>query len=110
MDETERRRTKQKEHNLAHGITPKSIVKPVKDIIDGVTANDSSWNDMPEMDQVAEDREEYTKLSPKELGKLIGKLEKQMYEFARNLEFESAANVRDRINRIREGKFLEDVN
>ncbi len=109
LNETDRRRTKQKEHNLAHGISPKSIVKPVKDIIDGVTANDSSWNDMPEIDQVAEDREEYTRLSPKELGKLLGKLEKQMYEFARNLEFESAANVRDRINRIREGKFLEDV-
>jgi len=110
MDETERRRTKQKEYNQTHSITPKSIVKPVKDIIDGVTADDSSWNDMPEVDQVAEDREEYTRLSPKELGKLLGKLEKQMYEFARNLEFESAANVRDRINRIREGKFLEDVN
>ncbi|MBX2867512.1 MAG: excinuclease ABC subunit UvrB [Acidiferrobacterales bacterium] len=109
IDETDRRRTKQKAHNDEHNITPMSINKPVKDIIDGVTANDSSWNDMPEMDQVAEEREEYSRLTPKELGKLLARLEKQMYEHARNLEFESAANVRDRINRIREGKFLEEA-
>ncbi len=107
MDETERRRIKQHAFNLEQGITPKSIIKPIKDIIEGVTANDSAWNDLPEASEVAEQPEEYSRLSPKELGKLLGKLEKQMYAYARNLEFEEAASVRDRINRIRHGKFLE---
>jgi excinuclease ABC subunit B len=107
MEETERRREKQHAFNLEQGITPKSIVKPIKDIIEGVTANDSAWNDLPEAPEVAEQPEEYNRLSPKELGKLLGKLEKQMYAYARNLEFEEAAATRDRINRIRQGKFFE---
>ena len=94
LDETDRRREKQEAFNTEHGITPRSIVKPVKDIIEGITANDSAWNELPEMQEVAEDREEYSKLSPKELGKLLGKLEKEMYEAARNLEFEAAAGIR----------------
>ena len=49
------------------------------------------------------------RLSPKQLGKLLSKLEKQMYDHARNLEFEQAAQVRDRINTIRQGKFLKDA-
>lgn len=107
LDETKRRRDKQHEHNLEQNITPKSIIKPVKDIIDGVTANDSAWNDLPEMHEVAEGEEEHARLSPKQLGKLLSKLEKQMYQHAKNLEFEQAAQVRDRINRIREGRFLQ---
>lgn len=107
IDETERRREKQHLFNVEQGITPKTIVKPVKDIIDGVTANDSAWNDLPELSEVAEGEEEYGRLSPKELGKLLSKLEKQMYQHAKNLEFEQAAQVRDRINRIRNGRFLQ---
>jgi len=106
LDETERRRTKQAAHNETHGITPRSIIRPVKDIIEGVTANDSAWNELPEFSEVAEEEEEYGRMSPKAIGKLLGKLEKQMYEHARNLEFEQAAGVRDRITRIREGKFM----
>ena len=104
MQETDRRRRKQRVYNEINNITPKSIVKPVKDIIDGVTANDSSWNDMPERDQVAEDAAEYCRQSPKELGRLLRKLEKEMYAYAMNLEFEAAASVRDRINRIRKAQ------
>ncbi|WP_424945798.1 excinuclease ABC subunit UvrB [Candidatus Spongiihabitans sp.] len=104
MQETDRRRRKQRVYNEINNITPKSIVKPVKDIIDGVTANDSSWNDMPDRDKVAEDAEEYYRQSPKELGRLLRKLEKEMYAYARNLEFEAAASVRDRINRIRKAQ------
>ena len=106
IEETDRRRKKQAEHNIAQGITPTSIIKPVKDIIDGITADDSSWNDMPEFAQVAEEELEYGRLTPKELGKLLGQLEKQMYVHAKNLEFEEAAGLRDRINRIRQGKFM----
>ena len=114
VQETDRRRQKQQEHNTRHNITPKSIIKPVKDIIDGVTADDSasnlsdaSWNDMGEIDKVAEDTEEYYKHSPKALGKLLTKLEKDMYACAKNLEFEAAASLRDRINRIRKRQILD---
>ncbi len=109
MEETERRRTKQHAYNQANDITPVSIVKPIKDIIEGITSNDSAWNDLPELSEVAEQPEEYYRLTPKELGKLLAKLEKQMYIHAKNLEFEQAADVRDRINRIRQGKFFETV-
>jgi excinuclease ABC subunit B len=108
IEETYRRREKQHLHNIENNISPKSIIKPVKDIIDGVTANDSLWNDMPEGERVAEGDEEYYRQSPKDLGKLLKKLEKEMYAYAKNLEFEAAASVRDRINRIRTGKFFED--
>ena len=107
IDETKRRRDKQHAHNVEQGITPRTIVKPVKDIIDGVTANDSAWNDLPELAEVAEGEEEYARLTPKDLGKLLSKLEKEMYQHAKNLEFEQAAQVRDRINRIRDGRFLQ---
>jgi excinuclease ABC subunit B len=108
IQETERRRQKQKSYNIENNIVPKSVIKPVKDIIDGITANDSSWNDFPEIDHVAENSEEYYRLSPKELGRLLKKLEKEMYGYAKNLEFEAAASVRDRINRIRKGLILEE--
>ena len=101
MDETKRRRDKQRAHNRQHNIQPKSIIKPVKDLIEGVTANDTGWLQ-------AEDsaNDEAAGASPKQLGKLLRELEKQMYTHAKNLEFESAAAVRDRIKRIREGNFL----
>jgi len=112
--ETERRRDKQKRHNRVNNITPKSVIKPVKDIIDGVTSNDAAWNDLPEAERVAEGiaegKEEYYRQSPRELGKLLKKLEKEMYTYAKNLEFEAAASVRDRINRIRQGTFIEKPN
>ena len=107
VQETDRRRQKQRAYNEINKIVPKSIIKPVKDIIDGVTANDSSWNDMPDRDKISEDAEEYYRQSPKALGKLLSKLEKEMYAYARNLEFEAAASVRDRINRIRKAQVLE---
>ncbi len=108
VSETDRRRDKQRIYNQVNGIIPKSIVKPVKDIIDGVTSDDSLWNELPELAGVAEEGEEYFRQSPKDLGKLLKKLEKEMYGYARNLEFEAAASVRDRINRIRTGKFLDE--
>ena len=104
--ETDRRRDKQRAHNQLNNIQPKSIIKPVKDIIEGVTANDTAWSDLPEYSAVADENEQYARATPKELGKLLKQLEKEMYAFARNLEFEAAAAARDRIKRIREGSFL----
>ena len=109
LAETNRRRAKQREYNAIHNITPKSVIKPVKDIIDGVTDNDSLWNDLPEQMVADEGVEEYSRQSPKDLGRLLKRLEKEMYAYAKNLEFEAAASVRDRINRIRTGKFLENI-
>ena len=109
LAETNRRRSKQREYNTIHNITPKSVIKPVKDIIDGVTDNDSLWNDLPEQMVADEGVEEYSRQSPKDLGRLLKRLEKEMYSYAKNLEFEAAASVRDRINRIRTGKFLDNI-
>ncbi|MDA7961632.1 MAG: excinuclease ABC subunit UvrB [Gammaproteobacteria bacterium] len=106
MRETKRRRDKQRAHNRRHSIRPKSIVKPVKDIIEGVTANDSAWGELPEALTVSESDGEYTRATPKELGKLLRQLEKEMYAHAKNLEFEAAAAARDRIKKIRDGSFL----
>ncbi len=109
IEETNRRRQKQQNYNQLHNITPKSIVKPVKDIIDGVIStapltiqliSDGSMND--------EDFLGHDATSPKQLGKMLKQLEKKMYEHAKNLEFESAAAIRDRINQIRNRKFLEE--
>ena len=104
--ETDRRRDKQRAHNRRHGIQPRSIIKPVKDIIEGVTVNDIAWAGLPDESAVAEEGEQYIRASPKELGKLLKQLEKEMYGHAKNLEFEAAAAARDRIKRIRDGSFL----
>ena len=108
IEETDRRRDKQRTYNRRHGIQPRSIIKPVKDIIEGVTANDMAWSDLPEAETVAEEGEQYIRASPKELGKLLRQLEKEMYGHAKNLEFEAAAAARDRIKRIRDGSFLSE--
>ncbi len=104
--ETDRRRDKQRAHNQRHDIQPRSIIKPVKDIIEGVTVNDTAWAGLPDESAVAEEGEQYIRASPKELGKLLKQLEKEMYGYAKNLEFEAAAAARDRIKRIRDGSFL----
>ena len=110
MRETERRRDKQRAHNRRHAIRPRSIVKPVRDIIDGVTDNDIAWAGLPDSSLVAEEDAQYIRATPKELGKLLKELEKEMYGHAKNLEFEAAAAARDRIRRIRDGSFLSAVN
>ncbi len=109
MQETERRRDKQRVHNQLHSIQPKSIIKPVRDILEGVTANDMEWGDMADNPAIADEAEQYVQASPKELGKMLKQLEKEMYNHAKNLEFESAARARDRIKRIRDGKFLSEA-
>ncbi|MBS0368616.1 MAG: excinuclease ABC subunit UvrB [Proteobacteria bacterium] len=104
IDETERRRTKQIAFNEANGITPKSVTKRIKDIIDGVYDSDSS----DKVSVAAEPRADYQLLDEKALAKMIRLLEKEMQEHARNLEFEKAAAVRDRLFKLRQQAFGAD--
>ncbi|MDP3086121.1 MAG: helicase-related protein, partial [Rubrivivax sp.] len=101
IDETERRRTKQIAHNLAAGITPRSINKQVRDLIDGVVSDKTAKDDLKHAQAVAD----LEAMSEKDLGKRIKTLEKQMLEHARNLEFEKAARVRDQLALLREQMF-----
>jgi excinuclease ABC subunit B len=99
IDETERRREKQQAYNAAHGITPKSIVKAVADVMEGAVPLGPSTT-ARRFAEVAEEVADYGRLSPEELAKRISRLEQQMYEHARNLEFEEAAQLRDRIRQM----------
>ena len=99
--ETERRRAKQIAHNEAHGITPKGVVKRIKDIIDGVYDQEEVAREL----MVAEEHARFEAMSEKDLAKEIKKLEKEMVEHARNLEFEKAAEARDRLFKLRSGAF-----
>ena len=101
LDETERRRAKQILHNEAMGITPRSIVKKVRDLIDGVYSEKSAKDDLKALNDAAA----IESLSEKDLGKRIKSLEKQMLEHARNLEFEKAARCRDQLAHLREQAF-----
>jgi excinuclease ABC subunit B len=94
--ETDRRRRKQIEFNQLHGIQPRSIVKQVRDVMDGARS------ELPRgARRVAEPRSEYRNLSPEQLMKHIARLEKQMFSHARNLEFEAAAQLRDQVQELR---------
>jgi excinuclease ABC subunit B len=94
--ETDRRRRKQIEFNQLHGIQPRSIVKQVRDVMDGARS------ELPRgARRVAEPRSEYRNLSPEQLMKQIARLEKQMFSHARNLEFEAAAQLRDQVQELR---------
>ncbi len=111
IDETDRRRKKQHEYNVANGITPKSVQKAIRDIIEGVSdpARRGRVSAAVREEQrslaVAEFAGEYAAMSARELGREIERLEKTMHEHARNLEFEEAAAVRDRIATIRKQHF-----
>jgi len=104
IDETERRRAKQGTYNLKHGITPVGIVKEVKDIIDGV-AYARPGRSEAKAQLAAEEAAEYELLTPDALARMLNKLEKQMYAHARNLEFEQAAALRNKIQSIKERNF-----
>ena len=101
IDETERRRAKQIAHNVARGITPRSVVKRIKDIIDGVYDQDDVAREL----KVAEEHARFEAMSEKDLAREIKKLEKEMIEHAKNLEFEKAATARDRLFKLRSGAF-----
>ena len=100
LDETDRRREKQIQHNRKHGITPKGIRKAVSDIMEGAYAFGSSSS--RRSSRVADDKLKYAAMGPDLLAKTIRALEQRMYKHADNLEFEEAARVRDEIAEIRE--------
>ncbi|QNP60291.1 excinuclease ABC subunit UvrB [Paenacidovorax monticola] len=104
MGETERRRAKQIAHNEAHGITPRAIVKQVKDLIDGVYS-EKAGKDAQRLEQEALQRARVEDMSEKDIAREIKRLEKQMLEHARNLEFEQAARVRDQLARLKDQAF-----
>jgi len=97
MAETQRRRAKQTAHNELNGITPVGVSKRIKDIIDGVY----DVEDEKVLWQSQKEKARYEDMGEKELAKEIKRLEKEMLDFARNLEFEKAANARDRLSKIR---------
>ncbi len=98
MDETERRRTKQTAFNLANGITPRSVVKQVRDLIDGVYSEKAGR----EAQRLADERAQAGEVSEKDLGREIKRLEKKMLDHARSLEFEQAARVRDQLAALKQ--------
>jgi excinuclease ABC subunit B len=100
IDETGRRREKQQAYNQAHGITPRSIEKAVNDVMEGAVVKEHAG--AREFARVADEVARYGHLNPEQLSREIGKLERQMYEHARNLEFEEAARLRDEIRRMEE--------
>ena len=105
IGETERRRDKQIAHNLAQGITPRSVQKRIRDMIDGVVSDKTAKDDL----KAAKAAAEVEGMSEKDLGKRIKLLEKQMLEHARNLEFEQAARARDQLALLREQAFGASV-
>jgi excinuclease ABC subunit B len=101
IDETDRRRARQVAHNEAHGITPRSIKKQIRDLIDGVYSEKAS----KEQEKQELQRAMVEDMSEKDISKRIKQMEKQMLEHARNLEFEKAARVRDQLALLKEQAF-----
>ena len=101
MGETNRRRTKQVAFNELHGITPKGVEKRIKDLIDGVYDPEAAKAQAEENKAVAH----YEVMSEKQIAKEITKLEKQMQAYAKNLEFEKAAQTRDELAKLKERLF-----
>ncbi|HNC52840.1 MAG TPA: excinuclease ABC subunit UvrB [Accumulibacter sp.] len=99
--ETERRRRKQLAFNEAHGIVPRGVSKRVVDIIDGVYDMETAQHEL----KAAQEQVHYAAMSEKQLARELRRLEKDMLEHARNLEFEKAAAVRDQLFRIRKQVF-----
>ncbi len=101
IGETDRRRSRQVEFNTKHDITPKGIIKQVRDMIDGVYDPQQAQLEL----RAAQDQARYDTMSEKDMAREIRNLEKQMIEHARNLEFEKAAQARDRLSALRKSFF-----
>ena len=107
--ETDRRRTLQVEHNKTHGITPVGIEKSVQDILEGSRRMPTKARSAKER-RIAEEHaafsEDVAKLTPAALARKIDKMETQMVEHAKNLEFEEAARLRDQVTQIKQLAFI----
>ncbi|QNU14405.1 excinuclease ABC subunit UvrB [Thermomonas sp. XSG] len=102
LDETDRRRNRQLEHNAEHGITPQSVQRAVRDVMEGARAEPGELKGRGKTKRVAEPEQEYLRLSPAQQAARLRELEQKMHQHARDLEFEDAARVRDQIRRLRE--------
>ncbi len=102
LAETERRRAKQIAHNIEHGITPKSIAKSILDIMEGANIGLKYNRNTKRSKEDPTPTIDYTHFTPKELVKKIKELEDQMYQHAKNLEFEEATRLRDQIQSLRQ--------
>ncbi len=104
IDETDRRRKVQVAYNEEHGITPKGVVKKIVDVME---AGDSGADKRKKgAGKVKSEDTDWSLLSAVEASRRLKKLEKQMYEHARNLEFEQAAQVRDQLEQLRNSVFI----
>jgi excinuclease ABC subunit B len=103
IGETDRRRVKQVAYNEARGITPIGITKRIKDIIDGVYDQDAAREEL----RAAQNEARYEAMSEKDLTRELKRLEKEMLDAARNLEFERAAQLRDQLKALRERLFIK---
>ena len=97
IDETKRRRDKQTQHNLEHQITPRSVHKRIKDLIDGVYNHESAQQNL----KAAQTQARYDAMSESQLAKEIQRVEKKMLSAAKNLEFEQAALLRDELKSLK---------
>ncbi|WP_421350318.1 excinuclease ABC subunit UvrB [Aeromonas veronii] len=105
IEETERRRAVQHAHNLKHGITPKGLNKSIGDVMD-MGGSRTAGKPGKGMRKAAEPQGEYHVRSASEIAKEIKRMEEQMFQHARDLEFEQAAALRDQIQRLR-GELIE---
>ncbi len=105
IDETDRRRAKQIAYNEAHGITPQSVIKRIKDIIDTEYDVDAERKSL----KAAQVQARYLAMSEKEVSKELARLEKEMLAAAKNLEFEKAAQLRDQLKKLRESVFISPL-
>ncbi|MBP6597076.1 MAG: UvrB/UvrC motif-containing protein, partial [Arenimonas sp.] len=101
IDETDRRRQRQVEYNLEHGITPTSIVRAVLDVMEGARAEPEEAKGRGKGRKVAEEGTDYALMSPGQLAARLKQLETRMHKHAQDLEFEDAAKLRDEIHRLR---------
>jgi excinuclease ABC subunit B len=101
IEETERRRGKQMAFNAEHGITPRGVEKKIKDIIEGVVDMESARLEL----KAAQTLATYHLMSEKDLNREVRRTEKEMLEAAKNLEFEKAAELRDRLKELKQVLF-----
>jgi excinuclease ABC subunit B len=104
IGETERRRAKQVAFNTENNIQPRSVVKRIKDLIDGVYS-DKAQGQAERLIRDSQMRAEAGAMSEKDAAREIKRLDKLMHDHARNLEFEQAAAVRDQIQAIKSSVF-----
>ena len=108
LDETDRRRQRQMDYNVEHGIVPRSVVRAVADVMEGARAaptGPSTGARKLTAAEVAEGKTSYNLDNPRELSAALKQLEDRMYQHAQNLEFEQAAKLRDEIERLKAYRF-----